>query len=116
MKQINALSLAHDFITAHVKPGSFCIDATAGRGRDTAFLCRLAGPNGMVYAFDIQKEALDSTRTLLENEGLSSCARLIHDSHANMAVYARPESADCIVFNLGWLPGGDHDIHTDARS
>lgn len=31
-----------------------------------------------------------------------------------MANYAEPETVDCIVFNLGWLPGGDHRIFTHA--
>ena len=35
---LNTLSLAHDFIRRHVQPGAHCIDATAGRGRDTALL------------------------------------------------------------------------------
>ena len=26
------------------------------------------------------------------------------------------EKVDCIVFNLGWLPKGDHNIHTEAKS
>lgn len=26
------------------------------------------------------------------------------------------ESADCVVFNFGWLPGGSHDIFTQKDS
>lgn len=33
-----------------------------------------------------------------------------------MAQYASPESADCILFNLGYLPGGDHSVYTRAES
>ena len=36
-----------------VKEGLY-IDATMGKGGDTAFLCRLAGENGHVLAFDVQ--------------------------------------------------------------
>ena len=71
MPGINTLSLAHRFIREHVRPGALCIDATAGRGYDTALLCALAGPSGRVIAFDIQKEAIDSTRALLESRGLA---------------------------------------------
>ena len=40
---MNTLSVVHDFLRRTVKPGALCIDATAGRGRDTALLCELAG-------------------------------------------------------------------------
>ena len=53
----NALGLSHKFISEHVKSGDVCIDATAGRGRDTLFLCELVGEEGKVFAFDIQEEA-----------------------------------------------------------
>ena len=54
MSAFNTLTIAHRFIEERLVPGSFCIDATAGRGYDTAFLCRLTGPAGKVLAFDIQ--------------------------------------------------------------
>ena len=111
---MNTLTIVHDFLRRHVRPGAFCIDATAGRGRDTALLCRLAGEQGRVLAFDIQDDAIRQTRALLESEGLR--AEVIQDSHANMAQYASPGTVDCIVFNFGRLPGGDPKIFTTAAS
>lgn len=113
---LNTLTLAHRFLEEQVRPGAFCIDATAGRGRDTAFLCSLAGPQGKVLAFDIQQEAVDSTRALLEEKGFSSMAQVILDSHSNMEQYAQAESVDAVVFNFGWLPGGDHRIFTTPQT
>ena len=112
--QRNTLGLVHEFLRRHVKEGDFCIDATAGRGRDTALLCRLAGKEGRVLAFDIQQSAVDQTRALLEREGLS--AQVILDSHAHMERYAQAETVDCVVFNFGRLPGGDPHIFTRAES
>ena len=112
--QLNTLGIIHDFLRRNVKAGAFCIDATAGRGRDAALLCRLAGEQGRVLAFDIQQEALQQTRELLDSEGLR--AELILDSHANMAQYADNGSVDCVVFNFGRLPGGDPKIMTTAES
>ena len=109
---INTLSTAHDFIARHVLAGGLCIDATMGRGRDTALLCRLVGETGKVIAFDLQPDAVQSTAALLKAEGLSSQAELHCCSHHLMADYAAPESVDCIVFNFGWLPGGSHDLFT----
>ena len=112
--ELNTLAMVHDFLRRHVRPGDTCIDATAGRGRDTALLCRLAGPEGRVLAFDIQQAALDQTAALLASEGLQ--AELHLASHARMADYAAPGSVDCVVFNFGRLPGGDPEIMTRADS
>ena len=110
----NTLSMIHAFLRRHVQPGALCIDATAGRGRDTALLCALAGTEGRVLAFDIQQCALDQTEALLAAEGLR--AELHLDSHAFMANYAAADSVDCIVFNFGRLPGGDPEIMTRPDS
>ena len=112
--QRNTLTLVHVALRRHVRPGAICIDATAGKGRDTALLCRLAGDAGRVLAFDIQAEAVVQTRDLLATEGLTGEVYL--DSHAHMARYLPPESEDCVVFNLGRLPGGDPRIFTQADS
>ena len=110
--QLNTLGMVHGFLERHVREGALCIDATAGRGRDTALLCRLAGQTGRVLAFDIQQEAVEQTEALLDREGLRAEVHL--DSHANMERYVRPGTADCIVFNFGRLPGGDPHIFTQA--
>lgn len=111
---LNTLAMVHDFLRQNVQPGAFCIDATAGKGRDTALLCKLAGETGKVLAFDIQPAALEQTKALLDSEQLS--AQLILDSHANMGAYAAEGSVDAIVFNFGRLPGGDPMIMTGAES
>ncbi len=113
---MNTLSLVHDTLARFIQPGYFCIDATAGNGRDTVFLCELTGSSGRVLAFDIQEEAVRRSRERLDDGGWSDVARVVCDSHANMQCYAEPGSVDCIVFNLGWLPGGDHSIFTHADS
>ncbi len=105
----NALGLSHKFISEHVDKGNFCIDGTAGRGRDTLFLSNLVGEAGKVLSFDIQQEAIDSTRELLENEKKKNVT-LILDCHSKMDQYAEKNTADAIMFNFGWLPGGDHNI------
>ena len=71
----------------------------------------MAGAGGKVYAFDIQEEALERTRTRLNQAGLLDRAVLIRDGHEHMQEYvAEPVSA--VVFNFGYLPGGDHRIAT----
>lgn len=113
---LNTLGLAHKFIAEHVKLGGFCIDATAGRGGDTAFLCGLVGKTGKVLAFDIQEDAVKSTRELITQKGYDNIAQVLLESHSNMAAYAQDETVDCIVFNFGWLPGGNHKIFTQPAT
>ena len=111
---MNALTIVHNTIKSYAREGSLCIDATAGRGFDTAFLAELVGESGKVIAFDVQQEAVDSTRALLAEKGLH--ADVVLDSHANMDKYADESSVDVIVFNLGYLPKGDHTIFTHFES
>ncbi len=111
-KTFNALDIANQMIQTRVKEGDICIDATAGRGNDTARLCTLAGESGRVIAFDIQQEAIDSTYKLLCEKGLADRAELVCGSHTDMDKYAEEGTVSCITFNFGWLPGGDHTIHT----
>ena len=110
--KLNTLGIAHRFLEEKVPQGGLCIDATMGRGKDTAFLCELVGETGKVIAFDIQQEAVDSTDALLRQKGLRERAELRLESHVYMDKVAEPESVDAVVFNFGYLPGGDHTIFT----
>lgn len=115
-KSFNAITIINRAVSEQVKEGDICIDATAGRGNDTLTLCSLVGESGRVTAFDIQQSAIDSTRTLLEENGMLHCAELIHGSHADMDSYFEEGTVSCIMFNFGWLPGGEHSIHTSANT
>lgn len=112
---LNTLGIAHDFLNRTVKTGDFCIDATAGKGRDTELLCRLVGETGKVLAFDIQPEAIIQTKERLQKAGLQNFETVL-DSHSNMLNYADNESVDCIVFNFGRLPNGNPNIFTTEKT
>lgn len=112
---IDLLTLHKQFLTPHIKPGARVADFTMGNGHDTLWLCRAVGEEGHVYAFDIQADAVASTRANLERE-LDYCNyTLIHDSHANAAQHIK-EPISAGVFNLGYLPGGDKRITTMRTS
>ena len=111
---LTAVRLVQDYLAAHLPHAALCIDATCGNGGDTAFLCRLVGPEGRVLGFDIQPEAIASTRARLETQGLA--AELFCDSHANLLHHVRPGTADIVMFNFGWLPGADHRVFSTAES
>lgn len=112
---LTAVRFVQDFLAAHVPAPRLCIDATCGNGGDTAFLCRLASASGgEVLGFDVQPEAIASTRAHLARNGL--CAKLYCDSHANLLHYTSPACADIVMFNFGWLPGADHTVFSTAES
>ena len=113
---MNALTVAHEFIKQHTPVGGTVIDATAGRGGDTALLCSLVGECGKVIALDIQEDAVRQTRERIAAEGYENICTVCQDSHENLMSYAEENSVDGIVFNFGWLPGGDHDVHTKAET
>ena len=104
------------FIREHVKEGDICIDATAGNGNDTLALCQLVGGTGKVIAFDIQEAAIANTKKRLEDNGVADRAEVYLESHTNMSKHAEADSVSCIVFNFGYLPGGDHNLATRKES
>lgn len=112
----NSLAITHGFMARMVGPGAFCIDATAGRGRDTVLLAKLAGPGGRVIALDIQPQAVEAARRLAEAEGVADRVEVRLMDHREMAALAAPGTVDFVAFNLGWLPGGDHRIHTRSET
>ena len=112
----SAVGLTHEFLASRLAAGGFFIDATCGNGNDTAFLCRLAGPSGKVLALDVQEKAVEATRARLEKEGFGDMARVVQADHARLAQFAEPASADCVVFNFGYLPGADHALFTTPAS
>ncbi|MDR2696055.1 MAG: hypothetical protein LBC79_06720 [Deltaproteobacteria bacterium] len=138
---LSLLELAHACMQRAVTPGSLAVDATAGNGHDTLFLAGLVGPAGLVLAFDIQPEALESTRAALEKAHLAARVRLFLTGHENIAVClqgnavpppterlaasltveAPPDPAlyltakprvSAAMFNLGFLPGSEKEIAT----
>ncbi|MBR3741569.1 MAG: class I SAM-dependent methyltransferase [Clostridia bacterium] len=107
----SARYLAADILRQAISPGDTVIDATMGNGRDTLFLCQLVGEAGRVYAFDVQAQAVENTKKRLEEAGVLSRASLFCLGHEYMREKVSfPISAT--VFNLGWLPGGDHSVTT----
>ena len=115
MKLRNARYLAKDFLDELIQPGDAVVDATMGNGHDTLYLAQKVGEKGRVWAFDVQQAALDATRKRLADNGCAERVRLILDSHANMAAYV-DEPPAAILFNLGWLPTGDHSVTTRVDS
>ena len=111
--------LALHICEKYVDLSKVAVDCTCGNGHDTLWLAKRCKK---VYAFDIQKEAIESTAKLLDCEGenwsfedIEKGTVLIQDGHENILKYVK-ETPDIIVFNLGFLPGGDKNITTKQGS
>ena len=104
----------HERIQQMIKEPLLCIDATAGTGKDTVFLAKLVGERGRVISMDIQEMAIEQTKKRLLKERLSNRAEVVLDSHVHMDKYAKKDRVSLIMFNLGYLPGGDHSLSTKA--
>jgi hypothetical protein len=130
MQRISLVNVAHNLIREVLRPGGIAVDATVGNGHDTLFLVEQVGPSGKVFGFDIQLDAIASTRakvdSCLTGEIASGKApmqtinlTLIHANHADMFDKI-PEcyhgGIGAIMFNLGYLPGGDKLIITRTNS
>lgn len=115
MKLDRILPFARTLLEKAISPGDIVIDATLGNGHDTLFLANLVGPNGRVYGFDIQEEAISSTKERLIEHDLTDQVTLFHTGHENMMATIPPLHHGKItgaIFNLGYLPGGDKQVVT----
>lgn len=109
------LDIAKFFLNqAKINTDGVLADFTMGNGHDTLYLCSLV-PNGIVYAFDIQEQALINTKARLDEAKVTANTLLVCDSHSNAKNYIDGE-IDAGMFNLGYRPGGDKSIHTMHES
>lgn len=109
------LLFARELISRNLKAGGYAVDATCGNGHDTLFLAELVGRDGSVLAFDIQPQAINATRQRLAANGLLERVKIIEASHTKIADYSQT-AFDAVMFNLGYLPHGDHSIVTKPES
>jgi len=115
----SVLDAAHERVEAALRPGDVAIDATAGNGHDTVALARAVGAGGLVYAFDVQGEALHQTEMRLREHDLRGRVDLIRAGHEQMTTHVSEwnwREVGAVTFNLGYLPGHDSDITTTPET
>jgi SAM-dependent methyltransferase len=114
------LDYAKRVVEGIVKLGEIVIDATVGQGNDTLFLAQLVGTEGLVFGFDIQAEALSIAEIKIKEKlGLDCHVKWLLRSHEFMLEMIPAEfkgQVSAIMFNLGYLPGFDHQITTLPQS
>jgi SAM-dependent methyltransferase len=108
-------ALAQESVGAVLESGALAIDATVGNGHDTLFLAARVAARGHVAGFDIQPQALDTTHARLEHAGLAGRVTLYPCGHQFM-LQRIPGGwhgrVSAVMFNLGYLPGGDKQLIT----
>jgi 16S rRNA C1402 N4-methylase RsmH len=114
-----AVQWSHVILSPRLRAGDAVVDATAGNGHDTVFLAQHVLPGGLVFAFDVQQEAVEATRRQIENWkselGDNQSITLHHAGHERMAELLPPELCGhlrAVMFNLGYLPGGEKTLIT----
>ena len=104
--------LAHLLIRRRLQPGDSAVDATLGNGHDTLFLAQLVGESGRVWAFDPQPEAHAAAKVEFAAQGVDpGRVTFLEAGHETMAAHLTG-SVQVIMFNLGYLPGGDKSYTT----
>ncbi len=117
MDRVPLTRQAHEALLPHLQPGGLAVDATAGNGHDTLFLARALGPHGRVHAFDVQAEALENTHRRLQAAGVERRVVLHLSGHERLLEKLPSEGCACaVLFNLGYLPGGDKRLTTHAET
>ncbi|WP_066192636.1 MULTISPECIES: class I SAM-dependent methyltransferase [Gracilibacillus] len=107
----SVIQFSHQLLADTLKPGDLAIDATCGNGHDTLKLAQFVGEKGKVYAFDIQEQAIENTRSLVSNANMKQ-VEIIHDGHQHIEQYLDQQPIAGAIFNLGYLPKADHSITT----
>ena len=112
---------AQTIVRRAVAAGDRLLDATAGNGQDTLFLARTFGPQ-RVLAVDLQPEAIEKTGVLLAQHGMAGVGLVCGDHAVELERLAEASAAGgtsdfgAVMFNLGYLPGGDHAVVTSAAT
>jgi len=111
--------LAMSVTLEYVSEGELAIDATCGNGNDTLVLAKAVGETGKVLAIDIQETAINNTEELLNDNGISNviCVRDTFENLGQIAsVHFEGEAPAAVMFNLGYLPGGDKTVTTVSET
>lgn len=115
------ISVAHFWWAQQLESGDIAVDATCGNGFDTAAIAKLLLPqlSGCLFAMDLQESAIAATRRRLAAEVGEEAALgviFLQQCHSQFPPSLLPATVKLIVYNLGYLPGGDKTVTTQGAS
>lgn len=110
---------AQEFISKYLSNGAIALDLTCGNGKDTLFLAKKVGNDGLVYAIDIQQKALEETRKFLTHEDCIDQTTIISTCHSEFPKHIHQKlkgRISAIMLNLGYLPQGIRERITQPET
>ena len=105
----------HLCLEKRLNNGDYVLDATSGNGYDTLKATQLVQPNGRVISIDIQEDAIEATKAKLTKAKLMNFCECHLGNHGEL-LKKFDQTFDCIIFNLGYLPGSDKMIITSTKN
>ena len=100
-----------------IQKGDVVVDATLGNGHDALLLAHLVGEKGHVFGFDVQEQAIASSKERMKQADMKSFTfyQLGHEKMEEVIPSTHlPISA--IMFNLGYLPNADKTVITKTKT
>ncbi|MDQ6984248.1 MAG: class I SAM-dependent methyltransferase [Ghiorsea sp.] len=109
--------VAQHWLAEIIQEGDVVVDATLGNGFDALFLAQKIGEAGVLFAFDVQTQAIKTSQALLADEPCQQYLLLTgHETmKANIPQYFHGH-IKVIMFNLGWLPNSDKSVITQTKT
>lgn len=101
----------HEILKTYLQKGDVAVDCTAGHGMDTLFLAECTGAEGWVHAFEIQPEVISELQTKMNSYPQVE----IHPT-SNVYLEEYVQRAKVMMYNLGFLPGGDPKLTTRTEA
>ncbi len=103
-------------IDKFVKYNDIVVDATVGNGYDILNLSNYVKA-GYLFGFDIQDIAINNTKKLLDYNNITNY-KLFNVGHENIYNILKDynKKISLIIFNLGYLPGGNKNITTNFNT
>jgi len=107
--------VAQHWLAEIIQEGDVVVDTTLGNGFDALFLAQKIGEAGVLFAFDVQTQAIETSQALLADEPCQQYLLLTgHETmKANIPQHFHG-NIKAMMFNLGWLPNSDKSIITQA--
>ena len=112
MSLMQGVEFSHWLFSNFLDRNNILVDATCGNGKDTLFLAEKVSPQGKIFAFDIQQEAVEVTKEKFTGIECEFDIDFIVDGHENIDDHI-DQKIDGIIYNLGYLPGSEKDIKTE---
>lgn len=122
------LKIAHELWAKHLQPGNCAVDATCGNGHDLIYLAELTisaepakipNPLPKLFAYDVQSTALlraqsRARRALTESQFERVC--WLERCHSQIGEAEKTAPLALVVYNLGYLPGGNKELVSRAET